>query len=255
LDFGGNIKRHGPIDDAYQRAPGEGTAPMRECPECGRLNNAAVLKCECGFEFPPPVREPGKSLETAATYGGVVSNEPIRIEIDKIYVDHVVTKKGNDAIVAEFISNGERWPVHREFMNLWNKSDFAREKGWQFLNILTNGEAEKYLEANPQEIAKAVDADFKSGKLRRPDYIDILYADGDKFGKLSGWGFNDDGPQADPIIQWLEDNGGRGDFDDMCLALDYFSDHDMTEAAKKVMTLPGLSTEYYNGREILVLSR
>lgn len=62
LDFGQNIKRHGPLDaDDYglRREParsgdGDGEAPTKGCPNCGLLNSLVARQCECGWLFPPP---------------------------------------------------------------------------------------------------------------------------------------------------------------------------------------------------------
>jgi DNA repair protein RadD len=58
LDFGGNIKRHGPIDsdeygvqDKRQRTAGE--APVKTCPNCQTECLIGAAECrECGFAFP-----------------------------------------------------------------------------------------------------------------------------------------------------------------------------------------------------------
>ncbi|MDW8265691.1 MAG: hypothetical protein RMJ52_10185, partial [Gemmataceae bacterium] len=52
LDFGGNVLRHGPVDQIKVRErPAEegGRAPAKECPECHSLIAA-------GYEFPPAER-------------------------------------------------------------------------------------------------------------------------------------------------------------------------------------------------------
>lgn len=57
LDFGGNLRRHGPIDDPkYGRKGGDGTgeAPTKNCPACGETNPAATRECPCGWLFPDP---------------------------------------------------------------------------------------------------------------------------------------------------------------------------------------------------------
>ena len=56
LDFGKNIERHGPLDSKFygkiQVRGGGGEAPLKQCPECGAANHAAVKLCEdCGFHF------------------------------------------------------------------------------------------------------------------------------------------------------------------------------------------------------------
>lgn len=63
LDFAGNVRRHGPIDDIYiepKEAPGEreysvkpDTVRARICPECGSYNGLAARTCgDCGYEWP-----------------------------------------------------------------------------------------------------------------------------------------------------------------------------------------------------------
>lgn len=61
LDFGGNVLRHGPIDQVQIREPGSsdsvGEAPVRECPNCQMMVAAQHRVCpECGYEFPTPLR-------------------------------------------------------------------------------------------------------------------------------------------------------------------------------------------------------
>ena len=61
LDFGGNVKRHGPIDaddygiNSIKGVGGEGEAPFKECPNCEALVPAGTRVCECGFKFPRAV--------------------------------------------------------------------------------------------------------------------------------------------------------------------------------------------------------
>ncbi len=75
LDFGGNILRHGPVDDLLIDEPIErnGKAPMKECPGCQAIISAGYLTCpECGYEFPPPARS-GHDAE--ATSEGILSDQ------------------------------------------------------------------------------------------------------------------------------------------------------------------------------------
>jgi DNA repair protein RadD len=68
LDFGENIKRHGPLDaDDYgvrsQPKKGEKTGdsegPTKVCPNCQSQLHAAARECSCGFLFPPPAPRHG----------------------------------------------------------------------------------------------------------------------------------------------------------------------------------------------------
>jgi DNA repair protein RadD len=57
LDFGGNVERHGPIDDVVIKKPGscDGEAPAKACPECHSILPAASRQCpDCLYIFPPP---------------------------------------------------------------------------------------------------------------------------------------------------------------------------------------------------------
>lgn len=57
LDFAGNVLRHGPVDIAKVKEPGEGSgeAPVKECPSCHSYVLIALRTCpDCGHEFPPP---------------------------------------------------------------------------------------------------------------------------------------------------------------------------------------------------------
>lgn len=57
LDFGQNVRRHGPldaIDFGRRAAKGTGKAAEKSCPGCDQLIPAGVRVCECGFIFPAP---------------------------------------------------------------------------------------------------------------------------------------------------------------------------------------------------------
>ncbi len=80
LDFGGNILRHGPVDalEIKDRAPGDGVAPAKECPQCQAVIHAAYATCpDCGYEFPPPERE---RHDRSASTAGILSGEVTETE-------------------------------------------------------------------------------------------------------------------------------------------------------------------------------
>ena len=82
LDYGGNIVRHGPVDDLKIKEPGEssGEAPAKECPECQELIHAAYSVCpECGYEFPPPERE---KHDAKASDAGILTGQTTDTEYD-----------------------------------------------------------------------------------------------------------------------------------------------------------------------------
>ena len=84
LDYGGNILRHGPVDDLLIKEPGQGSgdAPAKECPECNAVIHAAYANCpECNYEFPPPERQQhDRQASTAGVLTGQVSIETFPVK-------------------------------------------------------------------------------------------------------------------------------------------------------------------------------
>lgn len=82
LDFAGNTKTLGPINDpiipSKRNGNGGGGAPYRECEECSTYNHISVRFCiTCGFEFPRNVGLSGKAFSDAV----MKLEESIEIEI------------------------------------------------------------------------------------------------------------------------------------------------------------------------------
>ena len=93
LDYGGNILRHGPVDDLQIKTPGQsgGEAPAKECPECQALIHAAYAACpECGHEFPPPEKE---KHAAQASNAGILSGQATDTEHDVTDVYYSVHHK------------------------------------------------------------------------------------------------------------------------------------------------------------------
>ncbi len=95
LDFGGNVLRHGPVDQIRVKrgSAGDGQAPAKECPECQSIIAAGYARCpDCGYEFPPPER--GKH-DAKASEAGILSGQ---VTTEKFTVDGVFysvhTKRG-----------------------------------------------------------------------------------------------------------------------------------------------------------------
>ncbi len=76
LDFGGNIERHGPIDQVQpkeRKSTDSFTAPAKACPDCHTLVATGFAICpECGYVFPPPDR---RKHDAQASNQGVLSGE------------------------------------------------------------------------------------------------------------------------------------------------------------------------------------
>lgn len=92
LDFAGNTRRLGPINDPVipqRRGKKQGSAPVRLCESCATWNHASVRHCvQCGTEFPVQV----KLQQEASTKELIKGDMPI-VEVFKVdhmtYVRHV----------------------------------------------------------------------------------------------------------------------------------------------------------------------
>jgi len=90
LDFGGNVMRHGPVDQVKPRdASGRGgEAPAKECPECHAVIAAGYGRCpDCGFMFPERERS---NHDAEATTAGVLSGEVTTTEYSVLGISYSV---------------------------------------------------------------------------------------------------------------------------------------------------------------------
>lgn len=87
LDFGGNTRHFGPLDQIKFKDKGEagdGVPPMKDCPQCDTLIMAGCRTCPavnmdgtiCGFVFP----EPERKIESVASSDAVLSSQVVKEE-------------------------------------------------------------------------------------------------------------------------------------------------------------------------------
>lgn len=83
LDFGGVVESLGPIDKIRVKEPKlkKGEAPTKVCPECLTLHYSGVLKCECGYEFPPFT---SSSLSSNASNAAILSTQQRGLSVDAV---------------------------------------------------------------------------------------------------------------------------------------------------------------------------
>lgn len=99
LDYGGNVLRHGPVDQIRVRETNGdnqgGEAPAKECPDCHSLIAAGYATCpDCGYEFPKPERANHDSnASSEAVLSGQVTETDYAVR-DVLYSVHV--KQGAD---------------------------------------------------------------------------------------------------------------------------------------------------------------
>lgn len=95
LDFGGNVLRHGPVDQikVRERNKGNGNIPIKECPECHAMISAGYGRCpHCGFEFPPPERQ---QHDSKASEAGILSGQVNDTEYEVRDISYGVHAKRN----------------------------------------------------------------------------------------------------------------------------------------------------------------
>ncbi|QDV62493.1 DEAD/DEAH box helicase [Crateriforma conspicua] len=132
LDFGGNIERHGPIDQIKPKEKQSRTGqlpPAKECEKCHTLVACGYANCpECGHPFPPPDRE---SHEAQASEAGVLSGEVSDTEYDVhdvVYRIHRKRDAEDDAprcLRVDYMIGLDHW--QSEFICI-EHSGFARRK-------------------------------------------------------------------------------------------------------------------------------
>ncbi|HQL55177.1 MAG TPA: helicase-related protein, partial [Phycisphaerae bacterium] len=199
LDFGGNILRHGPVDQIRIDTPTTrtGPPPAKECPQCHELIAAGYAVCpQCGHLFPPPERE--KHDRTASTEG-VLSDEVQRNEYDVadvFYAEHVKRgappdaphtlrvdyKIGFNTYVSEWICfEHEGWPRRKA-------EDWWRLRGAEPVPD-TAGEAAQRAQAGELAVAERITVERRAG-----DQFDrvVAYVLGDKPTALHEHPWDDD---------------------------------------------------------------
>lgn len=183
LDYGGNVLRHGPVDQLrVQEKPGSGSgaAPAKECPNCRALIATAYRVCpDCGHEFPPPER---KQHDERAADVGILSGEVIDREYevrDIRYWVHTKKDAPEDApktMRVDYLVGLDHW------VSEWvcfEHSGWARRKAEQWWK-------ERSRNPVPDTAQEAVDlAEF--GCVAAPDSIKVRSVVGEKFDRIIGY--------------------------------------------------------------------
>jgi len=180
LDFGGNIERHGPIDQIKPKdkakRPDQGP-PAKECEKCHALVACGYANCpECGHPFPPPERE---AHDAQASEAGVLSGEVTDTEYDVqdiIYRVHRKRDAGEDAprcLRVDYMIGLERW--QSEFICI-EHSGYARRKAEAWWS-------ERCLDPCPSNAEEAVDI-ASSGLLAATKTLSVRSISGQKYDRI-----------------------------------------------------------------------
>lgn len=91
LDFGGNVRRHGPINririSSEGRGDGDGKPPVKECPQCQEFIPISVMECTgCGYIFPEPEKGPTHEEKPETEVAIIEKPEPVEFDVTDVEV-------------------------------------------------------------------------------------------------------------------------------------------------------------------------
>jgi len=197
LDYGGNVLRHGPVDQlqvAEKRSDGDGPAPAKECPNCRALIAPAYSICpQCGHEFPPPER---KKHESQATSAGVLSGQVSDAEFEVRDITFSVhTKKDADDDAPKTLRVDYRLGLDY-WVSEWicfEHSGWARRKAEQWWKARSPDPC-------PDTAQQACDL-ANNGALAHTESVTVRSVAGEKFDRIHGCKL---GPKPEPSPIWAE---------------------------------------------------
>jgi DNA repair protein RadD len=193
LDFGGNVMRHGPVDQIRVKeygAGGNGQAPAKECPECLSVVAAGYARCpDCGYEFPPPERKPH---EAKASEAGILSGQvttttcPVR---DVCYSVHTKRGAGPDAPRSMRVDYKVGWNEYKSEWICFEHDGYARQKAMHWWRRRSK-------EPVPETAEEAV-AVAQNGRLAPTREITVRNMTGDDYDRIVGYELGDIPPPLD----------------------------------------------------------
>ncbi|MFO0903719.1 MAG: DEAD/DEAH box helicase family protein [Pirellulales bacterium] len=132
LDFGGNVLRHGPVDQIKVKekaGAGTGAAPAKECPECHSVVAAGYAACpDCGFVFPIPERQSHEAQASdAGVLSGQVTNTKFRVS-DVYYSVHTKRGASEDDPKSMRVDYKVGWHEYKSEWICFEHEGYARQK-------------------------------------------------------------------------------------------------------------------------------
>ena len=193
LDFGGNILRHGPVDQIQIETPQhrDGEAPAKECPECHALIAAGYAACpECGYEFPPPERQ---QHDATATDEGILSDQVSQRTETVSDVSYHVHYKRDDptgeappTMRVDYQCGLSTW--HREWV-CFEHTGYARQKAEQWWQARSH-------ETFPASVEEAVDL-ANTGALAPTHAITVRKKAGEQYERIVDYDLGEKPPRGE----------------------------------------------------------
>ena len=123
LDFAGNTRRLGPVNDPIVPAPRrkgdavKGEAPVKECPQCHSYIHTRIMVCpDCGYAFPPP-----QTVRKTASTDDIMRGQPSAIpQVEDFrplgirYSLHT-SKAGNQSMMTTYSCGTYNFREYRNF--------------------------------------------------------------------------------------------------------------------------------------------
>jgi len=181
LDFGGNVMRHGPVDDLRVTEPGkgDGEAPAKECPDCHAVIHAAYATCpECGHIFPPPERQ---RHDAEASTEGVLSGQETVTEhqvLDVRYAVHIKRDAPEDAPRTMRVEYRLGWNKYISEWVCFEHTGYARAKAEHWWRQRSN-------EPVPSTAEEAVGIG-QAGGIGKALAIQVRRAAGEPYARIVG---------------------------------------------------------------------
>ena len=194
LDYGGNVLRHGPVDQLRidERSGGAGGAPpVKKCPACRALIAAAFQVCPaCGAEFPKPDEKPRQPHKAEAGKEGILSGQVTDTEFevrDILYSVHTKKDAPPDAPQTMRVD-------YRLGLDYWVSEWICFEHtGWP------RRKAEQWWrQRSPDPVPDTAEEAVQSasaGALALAEFVTVRSVAGEKFERIIGCRL---GPKPDP---------------------------------------------------------
>ncbi len=193
LDFGGNVLRHGPVDQIKVRernTGGNGEAPAKECPNCQALIAAGYARCpDCGYEFPPPqrTRHDAKASE-AGILSGQVTTTVYRVH-DVFYSVHQKRGAPENAPRTMRVDYRVGWHEYKSEWVCFEHTGYARQKAVAWWKQRSH-------EPVPDSAEEAVGL-ARAGRLAPTHAITVRSVTGEEFDQIIGYELGDIPPPVD----------------------------------------------------------
>jgi DNA repair protein RadD len=201
LDFGGNVLRHGPVDelriDRRQRPAGAGQAPAKQCPECRALVSTGYSVCPiCGFIFPPPekARHDGK-----ASLDGILSGQttteafPVQHVYYRVHTKMGAPEDDPKTMRVEYVLG------LNHFVSEWicfEHTGWARQKAKQWW-LQRRCEGATYTPATSKEAVELAEA----GELCETKSIVVKTTAGERYQTVAGYELENDLPKKEEAYE------------------------------------------------------